>query len=214
MVVLTPKTVAAESSEIQRHPRRRMTEEEFVAWIGEKTRAEWVDGKVEMMSPVNSEHDMLVFWMRAVIQLYSEAHDLGIVRGPEFMTRLPKRRRLADVLFVSKARSGIVGENHVDGAPDLIVEIVSPESPARDYRDKFADYEVAGVKEHWILDPKSARMEAHHLSRAGKFRPIKEGGDGIHSVVLPGFRLKSEWVFGQPRLSILKVLSELGIRGV
>jgi Uma2 family endonuclease len=211
MIMLNPKTVPAERDEFQRHPRRRMTEEEFVAWIGEKTRAEWVDGKVVMMSPVNSEHDMLVFWMRALIQFYSESRDLGVVRGPEFMVRLDQRRRLADVLFVSSDRADIVGQNYVAGAPDLIVEVVSPESPARDYREKFADYQAAGVKEYWIVDPAARRMEAHHLFRGRKYRPIPEAVDGIHSIVLPGFRLRSQWVFARPRLSALKILKELGI---
>jgi Uma2 family endonuclease len=213
MVVLHPKTVPAERSEIQRHPRRRMTEEEFVEWIDEKTRAEWVDGKVEMMSPVNSEHDVLVWWFRTLVQLYVESCDLGVVHGPEFMTRLSRRRRLADILFVSKARTNIVGENHVDGPPDLIVEVVSPESPARDYRDKFNDYEAAGVKEYWILDPGASRVAAYHLSRSRKYRLIEEADDGIHSAVLAGFRVRPEWVFAKPRPSVLKILSELGIRG-
>jgi len=210
--MLNPRFARSEPDEFQRHPRRRMTEAEFVAWIGEKTRAEWVDGKVEMMSPVNSDHDMLVFWLRTLIQYYSEAHDLGVVRGPEFMTRLPGRRRLADVLFVSAARADIVGENHVEGAPDLIVEVVSPESPNRDYREKFTDYQKAGVKEYWIVDPRARRLQAHHLARSRKYRPIEESEDGIHSVVLPGFRLKSQWLFTPPRPSALKILKELGVR--
>ena len=65
--MLNPRFARSEPDEFQRHPRRRMTEAEFVAWIGEKTRAEWVDGNVEMMSPVNSDHDMLVFWLRTLM---------------------------------------------------------------------------------------------------------------------------------------------------
>jgi Uma2 family endonuclease len=211
MVTLKPR-FASETDEFQHHPRRRMTEDEFVAWIGEKTRAEWVDGKVEMMSPVNSEHDWMAWWLRTVIQFYVEHHGLGLVRGSEFMIRLPRRRRLADVLFVAAARAHIVGDTCVDGAPDLIIEVVSPESPARDYREKFKDYQSVGVKEYWIVDPIAARFEAHCLSRGRKYQRIEESEDGIHSVVLPGFRLASRWLFTQPRPSALKILRELGVR--
>jgi len=197
--------------DIKPHPGRRMTEEEFLAWADEDTRAEWVDGKVEMMSPVNSEHDSLVFWLRAVIQFYAEAKKLGEVHGSEFLSRLPKRLRMPDVLFVRASRASIVGRMYVDGAPDLIVEVVSPDDPKRDYREKFAEYQSAGVREYWIVDPAKKQVQAFTLTRAKKFRPMEEADDGIHSKVLPGLRLKSQWLFAKPRPSALKILKDLGV---
>jgi Uma2 family endonuclease len=199
------------NDDIKPHPGRRMTEEQFLAWADEDTRAEWVDGKVEMMSPVSREHDMLGFWLRTVIQYYSEAKKLGDVHGSEFLSRLPDQFRMPDVLFVRASRASIVGPTYVDGPPDLIVEVVSPDEPARDYKDKYAAYQSAGVREYWIVDPAKKQIQAYMLSRAKKFRPMEEADDGFHSKVLPGLRIKSQWLFSKPRPSALRILKELGV---
>src|SRR5437763_6718015 len=120
------------------HPGRRMTEREFVEWVDSNTRAEWVDGEVIMMSPVSSKHDNLQWWLRSLLQLFVDERDLGQVKGPDFMVRLPRqrRRRTPDVLFIAASRAKIIETNHVEGAPDLIMEVVSPDSVSRDWRDK------------------------------------------------------------------------------
>jgi len=207
---LTPPT---RRGEIQRHPRRRMTEDEFVDWIGEKTRAEWIDGEIIMMAPVSGDHDWLGWWLRSLVQHFVEYHGLGHVRGSEFTVVLPKlrQRRMPDVSFVSAARSEIVLSNHIDGAPDLVIEVVSPDSIKRDWQDKFNSYQRAKVREYWIVDPLTTRLEAYTLSRTGKFRRIPESDDGISSIVLPGFHLRARWLFSAARPSLLTILREWGI---
>jgi Uma2 family endonuclease len=196
------------------HPGRRMTEEEFVEWVEEKTRAEWVDGAVVMMSPVSDDQDVFTFWIRAVMQAYVKRHDLGRVRGPLLMIRLgPERsRREPDVLFVSTERLGVMRRNHIEGAPDLIVEVVGPESRQRDWVDKFAEYALGGVREYWVLDRDENRVEAYSLTKAGKYRRVREKDGKIASTVLPGFYLRPEWLLGDEPPDEDQVLRELGVR--
>jgi Uma2 family endonuclease len=211
---MTTLALPTRRGDVQRHPGRRMSEEEFVAWIWEKTRAEWVDGEVILMAPVSGIHDELGWWLRSLVQHFVEHHSLGIVRGSEFMVRLPKQRqrRMPDVSFVAADRAAIVLENYTDGPPDLAMEVVSPGSIARDWREKFESYQRAGVKEYWIVDPSTSRMEAYTLARGGKkYRQIEETPAGIRSIVLPGFRIKPEWAFAQRRPSIFVIAKELGI---
>jgi len=198
------------------HPGRRMTEEEFDAWIwvGEKTRAEWVDGEVVMMAPASVGHDDLVGWVRSVLAIYVRAKELGSVHGPEVLVRLAsiRRKRLPDVMFVSKVRRGVVKETQIDGAPDLIVEVVSPDSAERDWVRKYEDYERAGVREHWIIDPQERRMEAYRLGAAGKgYRAVKAKGRRVTSSVVSGFYLRHAWLFGGELPSVLRVVRELGV---
>lgn len=190
-----------------------MTESEFVEWVDEKTRAEWIDGEVLVMPPVSSGHDDLAFWFRSVVQHFVSRYDLGTVKGPEFMVRLAKlrRRRTPDVLFVEKVRAGILRPQHVEGPPDLIVEIVSPESTARDWRDKYLEYEKAGVKEYWVIDPQAGRIEAYRLTRGGTFARIAERDGKIHSAVLRGFFIRPEWVLRLPHPSDWHALKEMGV---
>lgn len=190
-----------------------MSEEEFAAWVGEKTRAEWIDGEITMMAPVSGEHDLLAWWLRTLVQLFSETHKLGEVRGGEFMIRLarPRRRRIPDVLFVRARRAAIVGPRYVDGPPDLVMEVVSLESVARDWREKYAEYQAAGVQEYWIIDPRSERIEAYTLTRKKRYQLIEPAGGKIHSGVLKGFYLRPEWLDEARRPSALSALKELGI---
>jgi Uma2 family endonuclease len=200
-------------SDDQPHPGRRMTEEEFVAWVGEKTRAEWVDGEVVVMSPASGEHSDLGGWLYMVLRRFVRRRHLGVIRGPEFMVRLGqrRRRRLPDVLFVAEARRDILRRNHVEGAPDLIMEVVSPESVSRDWREKYLDYEAAGVREYWVIDPMSRRAEAYHLGTNGSYQPIGEKDDKIASVVLPGSYLRPSWLWQENQPDDIDVLREMGL---
>ncbi|MFI5380017.1 MAG: Uma2 family endonuclease [Tepidisphaerales bacterium] len=198
----------------QPHPGRRLSEPEFDRWIGEKTRAEWIDGEIEMMAPASFEHDDLSGWLRAILRYHVEQHDLGVVLGPEILVRLAKvrQKRLPDVLFIAKDRLDIIHDNVIEGPPDLIVEIVSPESADRDWLRKYASYGQAGVREYWIIDPACEVVEAHSLSPTRGYRPLPEKLGAIHSRAIRGFFLKPEWLFASPRPKLFAILRELGDR--
>jgi Uma2 family endonuclease len=191
----------------------RMTEAEFVAWADEDVRAEWVDGDVIIMSPVSDEHASLVMWLLSVTAVCVEEHDLGIVRGSEFTARFAKlaRRRVPDLMFIDKSRRDQLQPNHYDGAPDLIMEVVSPDSLSRDWREKYLEYEKAGVREYWIIDPLSRRAEAYALT-GRKYRRIEEKSGVIRSTVIRGFWLKTAWLWPDKRPAVLKTLRELGVK--
>ena len=197
----------------QPHPGRRMTEEEFLAWVGEKTRAEWVDGEVIIMSPVSVEHDDIQGWIYAILRTLVETHDLGRISGSELTVRLPKpkARRIPDTFFVSKERVAAFGKNAFEGPPELIFEIVSPDSTARDYRDKLKTYESSGVKEYWIIDPLARRVEANELVK-GKYRSLEEKSGSIRSNVLKNFWLRPEWCWQRPLPKVTEILRELGVK--
>ena len=80
----------------------------------------------------------------------------------------------------------------------MVVEIVSPESIARDYREKYNEYEAAGVREYWIVDPLAKKVEVHVLGRNKRYSQISEKNDALHSVVLPGFYVKPAWLWQSP----------------
>jgi Uma2 family endonuclease len=191
-----------------------MTEEEFVAWCDEDVRAEWVDGEVIVMSPANFIHGRLVLFLSRILADFVEFHKLGIVPGPDYFVRLPTlaRRRIPDLMFIAQNRVQLISENHLEGSPDLVVEIVSPDSEARDWREKYHDYEAAGVREYWVIDPNSPRVEAYALGADAKFRCIEETDGRIASTVLPGLHLRTAWLWQDPLPLVGDVLKELGVR--
>ncbi|HQU46482.1 MAG: hypothetical protein B7Z73_09940 [Planctomycetia bacterium 21-64-5] len=191
-------------------PGRTMTEEEFVAWCDEDTRAEWVDGKVIIMSPVSVVHGRLMRFLLSLLNDYAQERDLGEALGPEVSVRInSKRRRLPDVLFVANSRSDRLHKNHFEGAPNLIIEVVSEDSVDRDWRVKYLEYEVAGVDEYWVIDPLYQRLEAYALDADKVYRSIAPADGKVASRVVPGFYLRPEWLWQEQPPKVPAVLNEL-----
>ncbi len=189
---------------------RKMTYEEFLSWADEDTLAEWVDGEVIMTSPASNRHQDLVRFLTAVLSIYVESHDLGQVRPAPFQMKLEHGRE-PDLLFVARAHLDRLKETYLDGPADLVVEIISPESMARDRGEKFYEYAQGGVPEYWLIDPQTEWAEFYRLVQ-GRYRPAFSGREGRYEAqVLPGFWLRVEWLWQEPLPPILDVLRELGV---
>lgn len=191
---------------------RPMTEEEFVAWCDEDIKAEYVDGEVIVYTPVSRKHDDLTWFLGTLLKLFVEKNELGSIHGPELQVRLRAGiRRVPDLLFIAKEHRDIVQDAYVEGAPDLIVEIVSPDSEERDWREKYWEYEEAGVKEYWVIDPYSQTMAMYQLGKEGRYRRV-ELKEGIYrSEAVPGFWLRPEWLWQEPLPNVLEIARELDI---
>jgi len=191
----------------------RMTEEEFVAWCDEDTWAEWVDGEVIVASPASIHHVRIAKLLLKILDTLVEQKGLGEVFGPEAMIRLAglRRRRMPDLFFIANERLSLLRPNHFEGAPDLIVEIVSPDSVSRDWRVKYLEYERAGVREYWVVDPLAGQVEAYALGEDGQYAPIEEKDGALDSVVIPGLYLRPEWLWQVPRPDSIEILRELGV---
>jgi Uma2 family endonuclease len=189
------------------------TEEEFVAWCEEDVRAEYVDGEVIVHSPASSQHERILMFVGTLITMFTSRHGLGTVLGSNTQVRLrPRLRRIPDLTFVAKGREDIILENHIEGAPDLVVEVVSPDSAARDWRDKYIEYEKYGVREYWVIDPANKRLEAYGRTEKGKFEIIPPDKKGhVHSEVLSGFWLRPEWLWQEKLPDVMELAKELKI---
>ena len=192
-------------------PYRRLTEREFDAWIQEQTRAEWVDGEVVMMAPANLDHDDVVWWFRSLVTHFVQRRRLGTVHGPEVLVRLQRirRKRLPDVAFVATGRSATLKAKEIDGPPDLIGEVVSTDSIERDWFEKFDDYERAGVREYWVIDRMSDRVECFKLGAHGTYRATRLRDGRLSSTVLRGFYVRREWLLNRTLPDVLMALREL-----
>jgi Uma2 family endonuclease len=101
-----------------------------------------------------------------------------------------------DILFIDKDNASIIGEKMIEGAPDLVVEVLSPSSAYHDLRTKFRVYEQAGVQEYWIVDPERKSVEVF-TNNGKKFQPHQEvEGEGtVQSMLLAGFSVQLEVIF-------------------
>ncbi|MGL4610413.1 MAG: Uma2 family endonuclease [Trueperaceae bacterium] len=147
--------------------------EAFLQQADEDVRAEWVDGRVELMSPASRFHQFLARFLTNILQYYVEVNDVGEVIPAPFQMKidLAIAGREPDILFIAKENLDNLKDNYLEGPADLAIEILSPESRVRDRGTKFYEYEQAGVKEFWLLDPTRQQAEFYQLQ------------DGIYQVV-------------------------------
>jgi Uma2 family endonuclease len=192
-------------------PTGKITYEEFLAWADEDTWVEWVNGEVLVLTPVSNQHQDLAGFLTALLRFFVEAHRLGIVRSAPFQMKtgpeLPGRE--PDVLFVSREHFDRIKNTYINGPADLVVEIISPDSRARDRGEKFYEYEQGGVREYWLLDPLRRQAEFYQRGSDGIFRLVPSGEDGIYrSAALEGLWLEVEWLWQEPLPSLMSVLRE------
>ena len=195
-------------------PSKRLTYEEFLEWCDEDTWAEWVDGEVIVLTPASDRHQDLVRFLVQVLGIYVEMKDLGVVRPAPFQMKtgpeLPGRE--PDILFIAKEHLDRLKETYLDGPADLVIEIVSSDSRLRDRGEKFAEYEMGGVREYWLIDPEEHHADFYLLGKDGRYRIVDLEPEGIYrSQTVPGFRLRVEWFWQEPLPRVMDVLRELGL---
>ena len=101
-----------------------------------------------------------------------------------------------DLVFVSNDRLHIVTRPNIQGAPDLVVEILSPSTTRRDWNDKMNLYEKHGVPEYWIVDPVGCMLLQFRLADGKYALNAKFGeGDTLTTPTLEGFSLPMSHVF-------------------
>ena len=174
--------------------RELLTAEEFLDWLAPGTFADLIDGEVFMHSPVSIPHADLLNFLDAVLRLYIDRRRLGFLYREVVAVRLDRSNvYLPDLAFYRAERRTDLRRNHVEGAPDLVVEVLSPRTAARDTGPKFTAYERHGVTEYWVLDPQTL---AHRFYRRAGDELVEyaAGEPKIESYAVPGFFVLREWL--------------------
>jgi Uma2 family endonuclease len=188
--------------------------EEFLDWCDGETRAEWVNGRVVLMSPWESvPHGRIVKFLGTVLSLYVEKHNLGEVFASSFMMKMNAipSGRLPDVLFMTREQvEQRLRHAYLEDPATLAVEVVSPESVERDEDEKFREYAKAGVREFWLINPMRRAAAFFELKRGRYHRlPVEDGV--VRSRVVEGFHLRVEWLWQTPAVRTADVLRELDV---
>ena len=172
--------------------------EQFDA-LPDDTKAELIDGELVYAMPVNERHNAAQLFIQTVLSLYVVKQGLGRVFADQFEMRLGLQRFVPDASFVRTEHLDRVLPTRIEGPADLVVEVLSPDSAARDRGVKLRDYAAAGVQEYWLLDPETERIEVYARQPDGTFVPLSPDRTGaIASQVLPGLRLQPEWLWPGP----------------
>ncbi|GBC97172.1 hypothetical protein HRbin16_02992 [bacterium HR16] len=187
-----------------------ITFEQYLDMFGEDDDYELIDGvAVERMS-AQIDHELLFMWLARLFGDFVEQNRLGVVLGSRAAVRISDfRGRLPDLLFVRSERMHIVQQKAIYGAPDLVLEIISPGERRSDIIQREADYRTVGVQEIWLVDRPRGRVRV--VRKQDNHYEEQEFGEGeIESVVLPGLRLQVQWLLSDERPPVHEVLKEIG----
>lgn len=159
-------------------------------------------GDPHNMSPTGFKHGTIVARLTVALGQHIEAHDLGEVTGAETGFKLasdPDTVRAPDVGFVRRERipAGEFTEKFWPGAPDLAVEVMSPNNTLSEVDEKVEDYTAAGVRLIWVVNPKKRTVTVYHLNS----EPIAlSEGDTLDGLdVVTGFQYNVARLFATKR---------------
>ena len=160
-------------------------------------RYELLNGELIVIAAPNTAHQRTTFNLAFLLRIFVEEHSLGEVFVSPYDVVLSETNVLQpDVTFVSNARRSIVTDKNIEGVPDLVVEVMSPSTDARDRETKRRIYARHGVPEYWLADPEERTVSV--MTLVGKeFREsgVYAGGDALSSPTLPGLSLTLADVF-------------------
>ena len=165
-------------------------------------RHEIIDGEHYATPSPNTKHQRIVRRLVGALDRYLEQHPIGDVFIAPFDVVFSDVDVVEpDLLYISRERAGMLTDQHVRGAPDLVVEILSPGTRKTDEVTKRKRYELFGVREYWIVDPE---LDAIKIYRRvdNRFVPAAElsveQGDSLTTPLLPEFSAALAEIFASP----------------
>jgi Uma2 family endonuclease len=152
-----------------------------------------------LVSPSPAErHQRISDRLHRRIGDYVEDNDIGVTYAAAFDVHLTEHDIVQpDILVVLKANVSRLREVGMEGAPDLVIEIISPSSAGIDRIRKAATYATFGVPEYWIVDPEAESILAQTLS-GGRYRPFADDDGLVHSLQIAGLVIDPAAIFAVP----------------
>ncbi len=162
-------------------------------------RYELINGELILVPAPNISHQRSNRKLGVQITIFVDQHELGeVFLAPTDVVLSDTEVVQPDVLFISKERRHIIMEANVQGAPDLVVEILSPSTAKRDWQAKRDLYAKHGVKEYWLADPANGIVWVM-LLRDGVLEIVETyaSGDTLTSPMLEEFEMAVDDLFGE-----------------
>jgi Uma2 family endonuclease len=165
----------------------RLTYADYVALPDDGQRHEILAGKIAVTPAPGRRHQEVVGELFAVLHGHAKARRLGQVFVSPFDVILDDTSIVQpDIVYVVSGRLGIVVERGVEGAPSLVVEVISPSTRQRDRSAKLDLYARHGVAHCWVVDPEARSIEAYVLqSGAYVLQARASGHDSLRAEPFP-----------------------------
>jgi Uma2 family endonuclease len=155
-------------------PPAKFTYEDFLNFPNDRTRHEIIDGDHHVTPSPNTRHQRVSMALALMLGSYLKQHAIGeVFTAPLDVVLSDLDVVEPDLLYISRERVASITDQHVRGAPDLVMEILSLGTRKTDEVTKRNLYDRFGVKEYWIVDPDLDTIKVYRRSGGG-FGPAAE----------------------------------------
>jgi Uma2 family endonuclease len=178
-----------------------MTYEDLLRLPDDLMRHELIGGEHYVSPAPAVKHQEIVVNLTRILSNFVRAHRLGkVLVGPVDVLFTQHDVVEPDLLYVSGAKADRVRERYVAGAPDLVIEVLSPSNRVVDRTKKYRLYEAQGVPEYWIVDPATETLEVYRATGPGGRFALGASlslaaGDVLATPLLPGLEIPMSEVF-------------------
>ena len=178
-------------------PKVLMTYADYAALPDDGRRYELDEGEIVVTPAPSTRHQTVSKNLMYLIESYLREHRAGVLFYAPVDLILSETTVLQpDLLVVLQGRERIITERGVEGPPDLVVEVLSPATVARDRKSKFQLYARYGVTHYWIVDPDTRRLEAYALSEGAYVpRGLLEGDGVLSADPFPGLIIRGSTIW-------------------
>jgi Uma2 family endonuclease len=172
-----------------------MTAEELIRLPSGQYRYELVKGELLTMFPSGAERGAVIMNLAVPLGVHVKSNKLGIIFGAETgftLERDPDTVLAPDIAFIRKERVGTLAKGYWDGAPDLVVEVISPKESKKKIETKTAQWLQFGALAVWLVNPQTRTVEVR--SAAGE-KKVLHKEDVLTDQLVPGFSLPVAEIF-------------------
>lgn len=182
-------------------PRLKLTYDDYRLFPEDGKRHELIGGEHYVTPSPNLRHQAISGRLYLLISTWLQTRRTGQIYFAPLDVILSRFDVVEpDLLYVSNERAGEILGEYVTGAPDLVIEIASPNTRQRDETVKRSLYERSGVTEYWVVDPEIDVIRVYRRSGERFDRPIElsaEAGDVLTTSLLPGLEIPLGRVFAE-----------------
>ena len=167
----------------------RLTYDDFCLLPEDGKRREIIEGELFVTPSPQTPHQRTVMRLSVRLGHFVESHKLGELFGAPFDVVFSEFDVVEpDLPYISNARANVLTNKNVQGAPDLVVEVLSESTAPRDRTIRLKLYGRFGVQEYWIIDPNGPSAEIYRREKEGLDLVAKLSAiDALNSPLFPGF---------------------------
>jgi Uma2 family endonuclease len=145
--------------------------------LPEGTLAEVINDIIYMSPAPTFQHQQLLSNLHTSINFFIRKNDLGVcVVAPMDVYLNEKNAFQPDILFISRGNMDMIKKDKVYGAPDIIIEVLSPGNEKHDLEKKKAVYEKSGVKEYFVVNPSNGETVTYYHNGKKFIKQSKQKG--------------------------------------